>query len=302
MKIDLIPTAPYRHDFQVGQKAMLKRVFTQQDFDHFAALSRDDNPTHVDPEFCKTMRFGKTLAHGMHLYSTVCRMLSTMLPGPGMVQKSIDMMFPGPVFTGDEVTFELELLAIDGGEARFHVLLHLPYAAPFDKGLVGETAVFLPGWHGGFTGIDEAMIPRYQSEGEALGNIRLGDAVSTTRVFTRRDIEEYASLTGDQNPLFLDRQWAIKAGFADCVVPGPLLSGMFSCLLGTELPGRGTNWMKQKIHFPAPAYIGEEITASVKVVRIRPDKKIVNLYDTCVTDAGKLVCQAESTTLALEML
>ncbi len=302
MKVKLVSKEPYQLDLEVGRKVVMKRVFTQSDYDRFARLSRDDNPTHVDPEFCKSMRFGKTLAHGMHLYSTICRMLSTLLPGPGMLQTGIDMMFPGPVFVGDEITCELELLALQGMQARFRATVHLPYAAPFDRGLAGEVMVCLPGWGGGFPGIDAAMIPQYRSEGETLGPIRLGDKATTVRTFTRDDLEEYASLTGDHNPLMLDPVWARKAGFRDCIVPGPLLSGMFSYLLGTELPGRGTNWMKQKLHFPNPAYVGEEITATVKVVRIRPDKKIVNLYDTCVTKEGKVVCQAESTTLVLEML
>lgn len=302
MKVNLTRIEPFRLDLEVGQKAVMKRVFTQSDYDRFARLSRDDNPTHVDPEFCKSMRFSKTLAHGMQLYSNICRMLSTLTPGPGMLQTGIEMMFPGPVFTGDEVTCELELLALQGMQARFRTTIHLPYAEPFNRGLAGETVVYLPGWTGGFPGIDASMIPQYRSEGDALGPIRLGDEAAAVRTFTREDLEEYASLTGDHNPLMLDSAWAKKAGFRDCIVPGPLLSGMFSYLLGTELPGRGTNWMKQKLHFPNPAYVGEEITATVKVVRIRPDKKIINLYDTCVTKEGKVVCQAESTTLALEML
>lgn len=301
MDINLKQTDPVKLDLQVGQKIAMKRVFLQKDYDRFAALSQDDNPTHVDPEFCKTMRFGKTLAHGMQLYSNICRMLSTLMPGPGMVQKSIDLMFPGPTFTGDEITFELELLELKQDQARFRTTVYVPYAPPFDRGLDGETVVYLPGWKNGFPGIDESMIPKYKSEAESMGRISLGQEAKATRVFTRADIEEYANLIGDQNPLILDPDWAKKAGFDDCIIPGPLLSGMFSYLLGTELPGRGTNWMKQKLHFPNPAYVGEEITASVRVVRIRPDKKIINLYDQCVTKEGKVVCQAESTTLALEM-
>jgi acyl dehydratase len=77
---------------------------------------------------------------------------------------------------------------------------------------------------------------------------------------------------------------------------------MFSYLLGTELPGRGTNWLKQNIYLPNPAYLGEEITAEVKVVRIRPDKDLFYLQDQCITSKGKVVCQAESLVMAKEML
>jgi acyl dehydratase len=56
---------------QVGQEESIRRVFSQSDFDRFAALSGDDNPIHIDPEFSARSKFGRTVAHGMFLYSTV---------------------------------------------------------------------------------------------------------------------------------------------------------------------------------------------------------------------------------------
>ena len=61
----------------------IRRTFSQSDFDRFAALSGDDNPIHVDPEFAARSKFGRTVAHGMFLYGNVCRLLGTPLPGPG---------------------------------------------------------------------------------------------------------------------------------------------------------------------------------------------------------------------------
>ncbi len=291
-------------DLEIGKKWVMKRIFIQEDYNRFAKLTQDDNPTHVDIKFASKTRWKRTLAHGMHLYSNICRMLSTVFPGPGMLQVKHDLMFPGPVFTDDEITFQLEVLEImkDKKQARIRTSVYNSYRKPFNKGLDGETIVYLPDWDQGFPGIDESMIPHYHSEGKLLGKIKLNEQVQTSRIFTYDDLREYADLTGDQNPLFIDPGHAKQKGFEDCIIPGPLLSGMFSYLLGTKLPGRGTNWMKQKLYFPNPAYVGEEITAIVKVVRIRPGKKIVNLYDTCITKEGKVVCQAESTTLVLEML
>ena len=67
---------------KVGDRALITRTFTQRDYDRFAALSGDDNPIHVDPEFARTTRFGRTLCHGMLLYSTLCATMTTVLP-PG---------------------------------------------------------------------------------------------------------------------------------------------------------------------------------------------------------------------------
>ncbi len=58
--------------------------------------------------------------------------------------------------------------------------------------------------------------------------------------------------------------------------PGQV-GGMISDLLRTNLPGRGTNWLKQRYGFPAPARVGEQITARVQAIRLRPEKDLVNL-------------------------
>jgi 3-hydroxybutyryl-CoA dehydratase len=76
---------------------------------------------------------------------------------------------------------------------------------------------------------------------------------------------------------------------------------MISRLLGIELPGRGTNWMKQELTFYAAAKLGEPITASVEIVRLRPDKDLVNLRTTC-TVGGRLICEGEALVMAREML
>lgn len=115
----------------------------------------------------------------------------------------------------------------------------------------------------------------------------VGQSASLTRTFTAEDIAAYAALSGDTRALIS--------------VPGPLLGGLFSNLLGTRLPGRGTNWLKQSFKFVAPAPIGEVITATVEITRLRPDKALVNLHGTCVTAEGHIVCEAESLVLVKDL-
>jgi len=85
------------------------------------------------------------------------------------------------------------------------------------------------------------------------------------------------------------------------IVPGPLLGGMISCLLGTQLPGRGTNWLKQRLEYPAPAFVGEEITATAQVIRLRPEKELVNLQTICTNARGEIVCQGEALVLVKDL-
>ena len=96
----------------VGRVARQQRVVTQADFDRFARLSGDDNPIHVDAGFCSRTRFGKTLCHGMMLYGLILCVIKTELV-PGSVELEQDLMFPGPVYAGDELTVEAEVMRID---------------------------------------------------------------------------------------------------------------------------------------------------------------------------------------------
>jgi acyl dehydratase len=134
-----------------------------------------------------------------------------------------------------------------------------------------------------------------------LKRLQIGQTVATKRIFSAEDLVEYADLTKDTNPLFIDAEYARRLGFKGCIVPGPLLSGMFSELFGTKLPGRGTNWLKQNLHFPSAAYLSDEITARVEIMRLRPEKDLVNLRGTCTNSSGELVCQAQSLVLVKDL-
>jgi 3-hydroxybutyryl-CoA dehydratase len=97
-------------DVEVGNALTLQRTFTQQDFDRFARISGDNNPIHVDPEFSARTRFGKTVCHGMMLYATINKALSTHFPGARQLEQ--ELMFPTPTFVGEEVTVQLEVLEV----------------------------------------------------------------------------------------------------------------------------------------------------------------------------------------------
>ena len=284
----------------VGHTETFKRTFSQVDFDRFATLSRDDNPIHVDPVFSAHTRFGGTVAHGMMLYSTICRMFSTQFPGNGTLQIRQDLMFQNPTFTQMEVTVHGKVLALseDHGQVEMKTDIYLPDGS---KACEGKALLVMPGSKQGFPGVDPEFDIRAPSEAIKLKRLRLGQTANVKREFSTKDLDSYCDLIGDTNFLLVDKRYAQKKGFKDRLVPGPLLSGMFSELLGTQLPGRGTNWLKQQLHFPAAAYVDDLITALVEITRLRPEKNLVNLVGTCTDSQGRLVCQAQTLVLVKDL-
>jgi acyl dehydratase len=277
--------------FPIGFTHLFKRVFTQADFNRFAALSGDDNPIHVDPVFAKTSHFGATVAHGMMLYSTLCKGMSEIF-GPCSFQLEQELMFPNPTYVGNVVTVRLEVTVIHpDGSLGVATTLTRP-------GKEGEQLVTLQGSSRLCPGGVRATVAPWPTAADGASDSELygmkpGMRAGSTRTFTEVDLEEYADLTGDKNPLFRDVEIAREQGYANRLVPGPLLSGMFSDLLGTRLPGRGTGWMKQRNRFPNMAYIDQPLKAMVEIVRLRADKELVNLKSTVTNADGVVVCDGE---------
>ncbi len=287
------------NSLSVGQVEAIKRTFTQSDFDRFAALSGDDNPIHVDTDFAARTRFGRTVAHGMLLYSVVCSVLGTRLPGPGTLQIEQELMFPTATPTGEEVEVRVEVRDTQpgAGQADLTTLVVRPDGYP---GLQGRTRVRLPGSSISAAAAFPVADPPI-SESRGFKGMRIGQRAQTRRTFSAADLDEYADLTGDTNPVFADPRYARGLGLEGQLVPGPLLGGLFSHLLGTELPGRGTNYLKQTLHFPGPAYIDQTLTASVEIVRIRPEKQLVNLSTVCLDAADNVVCRGEALVLVTDV-
>ncbi len=92
---------------ELGHTVTMVHVFTQADFDRFAALSGDDNPIHVDAEFAARTRFGRPVSHGMLLYGMICGLLSRHFPGSIQVEQS--MMFSNPTFAGEAITIQAKV-------------------------------------------------------------------------------------------------------------------------------------------------------------------------------------------------
>ncbi|WP_300301332.1 hypothetical protein [Ferrovibrio sp.] len=118
--------------------------------------------------------------------------------------------------------------------------------------------------------------------------MRVGDHASVTRSFSANDLRQFQSL-------------AARDGAALDAVPEPLIGALFSYLLGVELPGFGTNYLKQELNFERPAPVGQPLTAKVEITRLRPDKHLVDLATTCTDAAGHVICRGRALVLAQDV-
>lgn len=279
---------------KVGETSVRTLSFTQADFDRFAELSGDDNPIHVDPDFAVRTKFGKTVAHGMLLYSLILAELGNSFPGPGTIQLSQELMFPSPIYVGEEIQIQLEVLEIpEPGQTEIGTNILRPTG---EMGCVGKTLVNLP-QRSSRKRIFPPQPPVWNVPASKSGHHRgleVGQKASLTRSFSHQELETYLDLTGDTNWVFADETYAHQQGFQDVLLPGGLLGGTISTLLGTKLPGRGTNWLKQSFAFLQPVHPEQALTAQVEVIRLRPEKDLVNLRTTLLDAQGTPLLDGEA--------
>jgi len=91
---------------------VVERTLTQADFNAFAKLSGDDNPIHVDPDFSRQSRFGRTVSHGMLLSTILSGLLDRLVPGSRQVSQKL--MFPAPTYAGEPMRFSVVRKSDDG--------------------------------------------------------------------------------------------------------------------------------------------------------------------------------------------
>ncbi|QCI69099.1 hydratase [Phreatobacter stygius] len=97
-------------------------TLTQADFDLFARVSGDDNPIHVDPGFSRATRFGRTVAHGMLLYTVLWGLLRRQWPDARQTGQTL--MFPAPAFADEPLVFtgRVEAIEVTGVRLTFRVI------------------------------------------------------------------------------------------------------------------------------------------------------------------------------------
>ena len=125
-------------------------------------------------------------------------------------------------------------------------------------------------------------------------NLKLGMCDSISKTITEKDVDSFAEISLDTNPIHLNEEYASKTIFKKRIAHGILTTGLISAVLGTKLPGEGAIYLSQDIKFLAPVYLNDTITATVKIIELNEEKRKVTVSTICTNQEGKEVLSGKA--------
>lgn len=130
--------------------------------------------------------------------------------------------------------------------------------------------------------------------------VREGDSKSLVRHITEADIRRFVEMTGDDNPLHVDAEYASSTSFKDIVVHGMLGASFISTVIGTKLPGPGALWVSQAMEFKLPVRLGDTLTVTCTVLRKHARDRLLDLETHIANQHGQLVLTGHGKVKLLE--
>ncbi len=126
-----------------------------------------------------------------------------------------------------------------------------------------------------------------------MREIKVGDTARRSMLVTDEQIELFARLSGDRNPLHFDEDFARKTTFGRRVAHGGVTAAILNALVAEDLPGPGSVFMEQHLKYTAPVHPGDTITADLVVLKVREDKPIYTVAVRVTRRDGVLVLEGE---------
>ncbi len=120
-----------------------------------------------------------------------------------------------------------------------------------------------------------------------IEDIEIGMSRMHSKALTQRDMELFGLVSGDMNPVHFDDEYANSTMFKGRIVHGILTASLISAVIGQQLPGQGTVYLKQDLTFLAPVRPGDVVDAVVTVTDIDMRRKRVSLD--CLVSVGDTV-------------
>jgi 3-hydroxybutyryl-CoA dehydratase len=131
-------------------------------------------------------------------------------------------------------------------------------------------------------------------KGKTIAEIAMGDIAEFAKTVSEGDIYQYAGISGDFNPVHVNEAYAGKTFFKGRIAHGMLSAGFISNVLGNQLPGPGSVYIRQELNFLAPVRIGDTITARITVIGVDVEKNRVTLKTECINQDGITVIDGQA--------
>ncbi|MEK9683801.1 MAG: MaoC family dehydratase [Rhodospirillaceae bacterium] len=127
----------------------------------------------------------------------------------------------------------------------------------------------------------------------SIDELEVGQTAAYERTVTAEDIEKFAEISGDDNPVHLDEDFANKTLFKGRIAHGMLAASFISTTVGTKLPGYGAIYISQNLRFKAPVRIGDTVVTTATIQTINTERKRVIMSTVCSVD-DKIVVEGEA--------
>lgn len=121
--------------------------------------------------------------------------------------------------------------------------------------------------------------------------------------FSQEDVNKFAEVTGDKNPVHLDPHYASRTMFRRPIMHGMLSASLFSKVFGTLYPGEGTIYLKQSLNFLKPMYVDTKYEAVFTVKEVIREKHRA-LFDTIIREkeSGQICTTGEALVMNTEKI
>ena len=118
-------------------------------------------------------------------------------------------------------------------------------------------------------------------QGYYFEDLKEGTVDEFSKTISTADIQSFADVSGDNNPVHLNPEYAETTMFKGCIAHGMLTASFISTVIGTQMPGPGCIYVSQNLKFKAPVRAGDTVKAICTVTSLNPVKKFAEIQTQC---------------------
>ncbi len=127
--------------------------------------------------------------------------------------------------------------------------------------------------------------------GKTVEELNVGDKAYFAKTLTGSDMMLFSGITGDQNQLPVNEEFAKRTPYGQRIAHGMLTAGFISTILGMKLPGFGTSIHKMSVRFTAPVFLGDTIEICVELTEIDRAANRAGFKALVINQHGKTVLE-----------